>query len=206
MGILTKKFYTPAEYLKFEETSEARHEYLVGRIYELAGASLNHNQIVINLIRKLPAMLRGKPCRVFGSDMRVLVKASGAYTYPDVTVVCGEIELAAGRDDTITNPSVIVEVLSNATADYDRGRKFDLYRAIKTLQAYMLVDQNRAHVGLFHRLPDNTWELQTFEAMSDKLRIKPISCALTRKPIYDKVEFASPKSSDNVARARGKKK
>jgi Uma2 family endonuclease len=189
MGVLAKKFYTPAEYLKFEEAAETRHEYLSGRIHAMAGASLNHNQIVINLIRKLPAILKGKPCRVFGSDMRVLVKPNGLYTYPDVTVVCGKIELAAGRDDTITNPTVIVEVLSKATADYDRGRKFDLYRAIKTLQAYLLVDQNRAHVELFHRLPDATWELQTFEDMSERLRIKPISCTLTLKAIYDQVEF-----------------
>lgn len=204
MGILTKKLYTPAEYLKLEETSVARHEFLAGRIHAMAGASLHHNQIVQNTNATLFWLLKRKMCYVFGSDMRVLVKPNGLYTYPDVTVVCGKIELAASRDDTITNPIVIVEVLSKATADYDRGRKFDLYRASKTLPAYVLVDQNRAHVKLFQRLPDNTWELQTFEELSVRLRIKPISCTLTLKAIYDKVEFAPPKPMDK--RARGIKR
>ncbi len=190
MSQLTKRLYTPEEYLAQEPRAAFKSEYDNGEIRALAGASLNHNRIVTNLIAKLKSALRKKSCDVFGSDMRIMVRHSGLYTYPDLSVVCGKIEFAPNRKDTITNPIALIEVLSRETRTYDRGRKFDQYRALKSLQDYLLVDQCRPHVEYFRRLPDNTWELEEVEGPASRLRVQSLDLTLALRTIYNRVDVA----------------
>ena len=179
MGVLTKKFFTPMEYLKLEEKSETKHEYRDGIVVPMAGSTANHDRLVGRTDLLLRNTLDKKDCEVFTSNMRVQVKASGLYTYPDVTVVCGKVEFAKGRNDTITNPTLIGEVLSASTRTYDRGRKFDLYRALKSLQAYMLIDQEQMRVEYFRKLKDGTWELEEYTQPRDKVKIHALDVALS---------------------------
>ena len=142
--------YSVDEYFAVEETSEVKNEYYSGEIFAMAGASIEHNHIAANLLTELRTALRGSECTAFGSDLRVLTPG-GLFTYPDVTVIYGKPELIAGRPDTVTNPAVIVEVLSVATRDYDRDQKFELYKEFSTLSEYVLVEQNTTLVEHFTR-------------------------------------------------------
>src|SRR5207249_2311543 len=137
---------SPQEYLALERQSETKHEYYEGEIVALAGASEKHNLIVVNLIVVLHAQLKGRPCKVYPSDMRLKVSRTGAYTYPDVMVACKKSELEDSHKDTILNPVVIIKVLSKSTEDIDRGRKFENYRQIETLQDFLLVSQDSHRV------------------------------------------------------------
>jgi Uma2 family endonuclease len=191
MTLLAKNFYTPLEYLKREEAATSKSEYDQGAIVPMAGASYPHNLIATNAVAALHLALKRKPCQVFGSDLRVQVSGK-AYTYPDALVICGEPEFAKGRDDTITNPTVIVEVLSRSTRAYDRGRKFELYRALPSLQAYVIVDSEQPYVDYFQKRPDGTWELMEHRQLSDKLKLQVFNVTISLSEIYDKVAWAKP--------------
>ena len=182
-----QKYYTPEEYLVLEETAEYRSQYFQGEIFAMTGGSANHNRIARNLIAAMDIAFEEKPCEAFINDMRLLVKKNGLYTYPDVVVVCGKIKFVEERDDTITNPIVIIEVLSKSTEGYDRGAKFELYRALDTLRDYILVDQTKTHVEHFHRLDDGRWILQEFNHIEDLLRLETIDFAMSLHRIYRNV-------------------
>ena len=137
-------FYTPAEYLARERAAETKHEYYNGRIYAMTGARRSHVRVTGTVLALLHAQFRGRSCEVFNSDMRVRVSATGFYTYPDVSALCGEPEFEDAEVDVLLNPTVLVEVLSRPTEAYDRGGKFDQYRKIPTLQEYVLFEQDRA--------------------------------------------------------------
>ena len=143
MVIAAKKKYTPEEYLAMEETADYKSEYFQGEIFAMAGGSFNHNLIVSNVHGELRNTLRGKPCNVLMSDMRLLTEWNGSYTYLDVMVVCGKVEFAPKRNDRLTNPNVIVEVMSPSTHDYDRVRKFALDKKIESLREYLLIDSEQ---------------------------------------------------------------
>lgn len=150
---------TYAEYVAAEATSEVRHEYLSGEVWEMAGGTPEHSALAAAVIRELGASLRGKPCRTFTSDLRVRVLDTGLTTYPDVSVVCGQIETAPDDEDAVTNPVVLVEVLSEATEGYDRGAKAAHYRRIPSLREYVLVSQGEPRVEVQRRLDSGRWEL-----------------------------------------------
>lgn len=183
-------YYTPEEYLALEEGADYRSEYFGGEIFAMSGGSANHNRIARNLIVGLDAAFADQPCEAFINDMRLLVKANGLYTYPDVMAVCGQLDFAPGRTDTLTNPALIIEVLSKSTAGYDRGAKFELYRALDSLQDYVLVDQAKIHVEHFHRLDDGRWLLQEFNHLEDVLKIETIGFELSLVQIYQKVDWS----------------
>ena len=130
MTQLAEKYYSLQEYLTFEEKAQLKSEYYQGQIFQMAGGSANHSRISLNICLELTIALRGKSCEVFNSDMKIAVKANGLHTYADAAVVCGEVEFGPGRDDIITNPLLLVEVLSPSTRNYDRADKFLLYRVI----------------------------------------------------------------------------
>jgi Uma2 family endonuclease len=134
--------------------------------------------------------LEQRPCRVFINDMRLHIKQSGLYTYPDVMVVCSKIEFVSGRDDTVTNPIVIVEVWSDSTKAYDRGEKFAMYRQIPTLQEYVMIDQTRFYVEHFRR-EGSFWVLETLEQMESVLTLPSLDCKMPLATIYEKVEWQS---------------
>lgn len=186
-----KHFYTPEEYLALEEKASSKSEYFRGQIYQMTGASLNHNRITINLTGLLYRALSGKSCEVFSSDMRLLVRANGLYTYPDVMVICGAVDLAAGQSDTATNPRLIIEVLSNSTAEYDRTDKFELYKALNSLQNYVLVDQHRPYIQCFYRLENEPriWAVETFNGLDAQLRLPALDLELGLGEIYSRVEW-----------------
>jgi len=182
-------FYTPEEYLALEEKADHKSEFFNGEIFAMAGGSYNHNVIAGNINAALNQFAESKPCVAFTSDMRVLVKANGLYTYPDATLVCGQVEFAEGRNDTITNPLIIVEVLSKSTRDYDRGFKFESYRLIETLQDYLLIDQERVHVEYFHKLEDGRWVLIETNLPEAELTLQTINFPLPISRIYHKVDW-----------------
>ncbi len=182
-------FYTPEEYLALEEKADYKSEYFNGEIFAMAGGSYNHNVIAGNINAALNQYAESKPCVAFISDMRVLVKANGLYTYPDAILVCGQVEFAEGRNDTLTNPLIIVEVLSKSTRDYDRGFKFESYRLIETLQDYLLIDQERVHVEYFHKLEDGRWVLIETNLPEAELTLQAINFTLPISHIYHKVDW-----------------
>jgi Uma2 family endonuclease len=173
---------TYAQYLEFERASDARHEYLRGEVFAMAGGSPEHARLTANLIRELGAALRGRPCAVFTSDARVRIEATDRATYPDVTVVCGRLEHAPEDPDSITNPVVIVEVLSDATEADDRGEKFAHYRRLVSLREYLLVSQRARRLEIYRRRGDR-WLLDEAGA-GQILRLDSIEVDLAVDEVY----------------------
>ncbi len=191
MSAIPKQNYiTEEEYLDLEELSETKNEYFNGEIFAMSGASFNHIICTGNINASLNNQLKKRDCRVLNSDMRVLIKKTGLYTYPDTTVVCGKSELKKHKGlETLLNPTVIVEVLSPTTADYDKGAKFEHYRTINSLQEYILVWQDKKRVARYTKQTDNSWLLTDFIGEDAKIELKSIECQITMDDIYDKVEF-----------------
>lgn len=186
-----KIFYTPEEYLRLEENSLEKHEYFQGEIFSMAGGTPRHNLLVANVTTELNLGLRGKDCAAYSSDIRILVRSSGLYTYADVSVVCGELEMAPDRNDTITNPILIGEVLSPSTEKYDRSQKFELYRGLDSLQTYLLIDQSRAYVELHTKSASDKWVMQTFNNLSQSVTIASLDLAIPLANLYDKIKVDS---------------
>lgn len=191
MSALAKPRLTPEEYLAFERKAEFKSEYFAGEMFAMAGATRAHNLIVLNVSSTLRQELRRRPCEVYPTDMRVKVSPAGLYTYPDVTVVCGKPQFEDENEDVLLNPLVLVEVLSESTEDYDRGRKFEHYRKVDSLREYVLIEQDRPHVMRFERQQDNTWVLWETDRMEETLKLPAIGCDLPLAEIYEKVEFSS---------------
>ena len=189
MSAVPEHYLTLQDYLQLEETSETKHEYYQGAIYDLAGANMRHNIIVANVIGNLYMQLREKKCTVVPSDLRIKVEAIGLYTYPDVSVICGEIGYADGRQDTVTNPSLIIEVLSPSSENYDCGLKFQHYRTLASLQEYLLIAQDRARVELYVRQQEHQWLLMEFTGIDQVIPLTSIGCSLTLTAIYEKIGF-----------------
>ena len=180
---------TVEEYLTIERQALCKSEYFNGEMFAMAGASRRHNLIVLNIGAELRAQLHQRPCEVYTSDMRVKISRTGLYTYPDVVVVCEEPLFEDADVDTLLNPLVLVEVLSPSTADYDRGGKFEQYRTLPSLQAYILVAQAQCHVVHYTRQQDNTWLLAETYDMHDCLHLPSIRCDLLLSEVYAKVQL-----------------
>lgn len=182
--------YTPKEYLALERKAEYRSEYINGQIYALAGTSRFHNKIVANLAGQLYVQLRGRPCDAFMNDMRVKVNETGLYTYPDVVALCGEPRFEDSHLDTLLNPNLIIEVLSESTERYDRGEKFAHYRRLPSLAEYALVAQDRVRVELYVRQGEQ-WVLTEYSDPAGAVTFPSIDCAIALQDIYERVEFPS---------------
>jgi Uma2 family endonuclease len=175
---------SPEDYLAMERRSETRSEYLDGEIFAMTGASERHNLLAGNLYTAFRAQLRPRGCRVYVSDMRVKISATGLYTYPDVIVVCGTPQFESAEVDTLLNPQVIVEILSKSTEDYDRGTKFVHYRSLPSLAEYLLVAQDRVHVE--HHLRQNEgWLLTETDRLEDLLELPSVGARLDVAEVYD---------------------
>ena len=182
---------TPEEYLAFERQAKRKCEFYNGEIFAMAGASREHNLIVTNLPRELSQQLKGKPCEVYSSEMRTRIP-NGPYVYPDVVAVCSEPQFEDKVLDTLMNPLVVIEVLSESTADFDRGTKFHHYRQIESLREYIVVDQAEPHVERFSRGPDGVWQLVDVTGLSAVLTVESLGCSLPLAEIYLKVTFPPP--------------
>jgi Uma2 family endonuclease len=183
--------YSPQEYLDQEIESDIRHEYINGEIVPMTGGTPNHNQILLNLAGALNFVLRQQPYRVFAADQRLWIPAREMYTYPDVMVVSGDLAYKPGRKDTITNPSLIIEVLSESTRSYDRGDKFAFYRTMSSFQEYVLVDQYSAHVEHHLKTGPKQWMLQEYDGPEATLTLTPLNLEMALCDIYAKVQFES---------------
>ncbi len=181
--------YTPQEYLLREEKAEYRSEYHQGKIVALAGASVNHNRITRNITTALTNASEAGGCEAFSNDLRVWLEAKNRYVYPDVAVVCGKIDFAEGRSDTITNPKTIIEVLSEATESYDRGDKFRAYWTLDSLEEYVLVDQYRMRVEYFRQLNERDWFLRVFTKAAEALELKSVGVEIPLEQIYRNVTW-----------------
>lgn len=176
--------YSPDEYLARERQSETKSEYLNGEIFAMSGASRRHNRIVLDIAFSLDRQLKGRTCEVFASEMRVRV--ADLYTYPDVVVACGEPRFEDAELDTLLNPSLIVEVLSKSTADYDRGSKFAQYRGIASLSEYLVVAQGRIHAEHWVREVDR-WVFTETDELASTLELPSMGCTLALADVYDRV-------------------
>ena len=181
--------YSFAEYLALEEQAEYKSEYFDGRIVAMAGASANHNRISGNAFKLLSSAIEGKPCETFINDLKVWVKSRRRGFYPDVLLVCGPLEFFEQRTDTITNPKVIIEVLSPSTERIDRSDKFHAYWTLESFEEYLLIDQYRVQVEYFRRDHAQLWELQVFTDIEDKVMLKSVGVELSVAQIYQKVTF-----------------
>lgn len=191
MSLQPKPLLSLDEWLEGERAAlEGRSEYLDGEVFAMAGASLEHNAIVSNINRELSIQFKGRPCRVFVNDMKVLIRAADAGTYPDLVAYCGESELLDSRRDVLLNPGLIVEVLSASTEAYDRGDKFALYRRIPSLREYLLVSQDRVRVERYRRGENDRWTLTDYTGLEDRVPLESLDCSLLLAETYDKVELA----------------
>jgi Uma2 family endonuclease len=188
MAALVKRQYTLEEYLALEHDSTERYEYCDGEIIAMSGASLRHNRLVRNLMRAIDTRLEGKPCEVLPTDMRIKVPTALPYRYADLVVVCGEPVIEELRGvEILVNPLVIIEVLSASTEAYDRGMQFLEYQSIASLQAYVLIAQDRPYITHYARQPNGQWLRTDFYGITASLVLPILECAIPMVEIYRQV-------------------
>jgi Uma2 family endonuclease len=175
---------TPEEYLGLERVASAKHEYINGVMVDMAGGSPAHALIATNVVVELGNRLRGGSCLVFNSDVRVSVRWGKLITYPDVSVVCGEVQYLDNERDTIVNPKLIVEVLSPSTSNYDRGEKSRLYRMLPSLDEYLLIEQKPVEIERYRRLPNGHWEIDVVREEDAIIRLDSVGCDLPVAEVY----------------------
>jgi Uma2 family endonuclease len=180
-----KSRFTEEEYLEMERASVTKHEYYQGEIFAMANASNGHNIIFRNLYGDLAYRSKGKPCRPYGSDMRVHIPENTLYTYPDISIFCGDISFMNKDKDNFIGPTALIEILSPSTRNYDRGDKFKLYRDIPTLKEYILVDSEAIGIEVFRLNAENHWELQEYKDLTALLEIRTVGFTLSLREIYE---------------------
>jgi Uma2 family endonuclease len=178
------------EYLEMENASTEKHEYYKGEIFDMSGAKMPHNRISSNLLIALGSKLKGKKCQPYGSDARIHIESNTLFTYPDISIICGEVITLNNDDYNVLNPTVIIEVLSKSTKNYDRGEKFKLYRDIATLKEYILVDPESTDIEIFRLNENGHWELEEYKSLTDTVIIKSIDETVLVSDIYDGVRIA----------------
>jgi Uma2 family endonuclease len=197
----TSSLYTVEEYLEFERAAEERHEFIDGQIYQMAGESLAHSVINVNLIITLGLQLRGKPCQALSPNMKIRSgpffkeqkTTKGLFSYADVTVVCGQPQFHDRHQDVLLNPTVVIEVLSTSTENFDRGEKFLRYRThLESLLHYVLVWQEFPLVEMYTRQPGGGWLLTEARGLEGALDLPAIDCRLALAEVYDRVAFPEP--------------
>ncbi len=196
------KRYTPQEYYALERDAAYKSDYYQGEIFNMSGGTANHSLISVNLGREVSTRLKGKPCRAYESNLRLVVLATGLRCYPDLSVYCGplQFDLEDKSGETATNPTLVFEVLSKSTEGYDRGLKSENYRQIPSLRAYVLVSQVKAHVEIFERQPNGQWLFRESNGLDAVLTLHAIGIDLPMSEIYAGVEFPPPEPTPTVTR------
>jgi Uma2 family endonuclease len=198
MSSQPKTYLTPEEYLAAERRNEFKSEYIDGEMVAMTGASRKHNLIAINIAGGLHHQLRGRPREAYMSEMRVRIP-SRRYTYPDLVVVCGEPQFEDDYLDTLLNPTLIIEVLSESTERYDRGRKFGFYRAVESLAEYVLIAQDEYRIEQYAKQPDGRWLLTDHRSPEDSVELASIQCTLSLLEVYEKVNLPPRTSEEDVS-------
>jgi Uma2 family endonuclease len=184
-----KEYFSPDEYLEIENTSVEKNEYYKGEIFAMSGTKVPHNIIAVNLLTQIKQYLRGKNCRPFNSDQRIHIEKNTLFTYPDISIICGNIETRNNDNFNVTNPAVIIEILSKSTSNYDRGDKFKLYRDIESLREYILVDSESINIEAFHINEHNHWELEEYSGIDTPVLIRTIQFTIPIQDIYEGTEL-----------------
>lgn len=177
------------EYLDYLDSIEGRAEYYDGVIYDMAGSSVNHVRISGNFFGELYVRLRGSSCEPFSTDLKTEIQFDQKYSLPDLSVICGPVEYSSIRNDVVKNPTVIIEVLSESTISFDRGKKFEYYRMLPSLQEYVLVEQVEARVEVFARRPSGPWERTVYWGLEDVVVLNSIQVEIPMALIYANVKF-----------------
>lgn len=189
MSAAPMPFLSPEEYLAHERRAEIKSEYYDGELFAMAGGSEEHSLIAVNVAGTLNTQVAERPCKVYNSDMRVQMAPAGPCAYPDVSVVCGEARFVDERKDTLLNPTLIVEVLSATTEDWDRGGKFERYQQMASLQEYVLIAQDRPRVERYARQGDGEWLLTVAAGLERVVSLPSIGCELALAEVYRKIAF-----------------
>lgn len=180
---------TVEEYLAFEEKSEEKHEFYGGEVFAMAGAGLNHNVIAGNCIADINHFLRGKDCIVTPGDLRIQIESLNLFTYPDISIICGKPEFYQNRKDSVTNPVVLIEVISPSTDDYDHNKKFAFYRLIPSLQEYILISSTDIHVEIYRKQSTFKWEFTEYRTAAELFTIESVGLTLQVADLYRNVTF-----------------
>ena len=182
--VYNKSILTVEEYLRFEKDSPEKHEYFKGEVFAMPGASPRHNVIFSNLFIGIGSLLKGHPCKPYGSDLRIHIPENTLFTYPDISIICGDLIPSEPYANTFMLPSVLIELLSPSTKDYDRGGKFKLYRDIPSLKEYMLIDTESVSIEAFRINVNGHWELEEYRSIENTLLIETVKVSIPLKEIY----------------------
>jgi Uma2 family endonuclease len=202
MSSLARQRLTPREYLEIERRAATKSEYFDGRMWAMAGAKWDHNVIVGNVTAELRQALRGRPCQVAPNDTRITVSDTGLYTYPDIVVVCGEVRFEDGRQDTILNPILLVEVLFESTEEYDRDTKFEHYRRLESLRDYVMVSSERVRVECYSRQADGTWRYAEATHLEGTIEFPSLESRFDLAEIYYTLNLPSSEEALRGPRTR----
>ena len=189
MATVLQPSFTPEEYVVLENQSEIKHEYHAGRMYAMSGASMPHNELQMNLYREVSTKLKGSSCKSYPSDLRIWIEGDGSMTYPDLSIFCATPTSVKGLSNSFVNPICIIEVLSPSTESYDRGKKFDIYRQISTLQEYVLIAQSEPAVDLFRRQANGNWDYVPLRGVNAVLELTSASIQIPLSEIYFGITF-----------------
>jgi Uma2 family endonuclease len=189
MAVAALKYITEEEYLELEDAAEFKHEYYNGQIYDVAGGQAEHALITANLVRELGNRAGEGSCSVFSSDLRIRVQSTGLYTYPDISVVCGELQLTDHNPPAAENPTLLVEVISQSTQAYDRGEKWRHYQSIDSLKEYILIWQDRPRVEQFFRDSGEVWNYVLLEGLEVFITVQTVDGRIALRDIYRNVKF-----------------
>ncbi|MBW4423326.1 MAG: Uma2 family endonuclease [Nostoc desertorum CM1-VF14] len=206
MQITQQRYYTPEEYLELEEAADYKSEYIDGQVIPIAGGTINHNRISLNLSAALNFAFCQQDYEVFMGDVRLWIPQKLTYTYPDVMILAGEPEFFNNRKDVILNPQIIVEVLSKSTKGYDREDKFQAYRTISTFQEYLLIDQTQIHVDQFSKTGKKQWALREYDEEDEEdeaIALVTVPFEISLQDLYNKVKFEPVESEGESADIEG---
>lgn len=180
-----KQYYTPEEYLALEDQSLERNEYRDGEIISMAGGTTNHNEIITNLTVYLKPLLKPQRCKIFTENVRIWIARYQVFTYPDVMIIEGDLVYYGEGKTTVINPSIIFEVASKSTKNYDQGDKFDYYRGLASLKEYILIEQSSFRVMHYEKTLENQWLLTEYQSPEDILPLNYLSLTIPIREIYD---------------------
>ena len=182
-------FISAGDYLEQERAATEKHEYYQGEIFAMSGTSLEQVIITKNLTLAIGNKLKGKSCQPYGNDLRIHIPPNTLYTYPDLSIICGKPDLTDDQFDTAVNPTVIIEILSASTRNYDMGIKFKLYRDILSLQEYILVDSENVYVEKHVRQQNDSWLLSEIKNINEQLELSSVQISIALNDIYEGVSF-----------------
>lgn len=191
MPVAVQKYYSEEDFLTLERMSKTKNEYYRGEIFAMSGASFQHNQISARLIKDIGTHLEDAACNIYGSDLRVHIQFQTLYTYPDAVIICGEPSFIDQEFDTIINPTVLFEILSPSTQEYDRTIKFEFYKKIPSLKEYVLIDSQKVWIEVFTKQKDNSWVSEQYTNPEIEWKIASINYKSKIKEVYKGVIFKS---------------